>query len=345
MKTPSFAAALGAALVLPALAACGTTDASGGNNDAGPVTSEDCADDSTATATDPVTLTDGWDRTVELGEPADRVAVLEWGQTEAVLSLCVSPVAVADAEGYSLWDTAEELPEGVVDVGTRGEPNVEALLAEDPDLVIVSAYSAEDEIITTLTEYDVPVLATRAADGEDQIGQMKDTFTLIAEALGRTERADVVLDQFDQTVAEAKAEIADTDSAITDFVYFDGWIQGGNVAFRPFGQGSLVGELGEEVGLTNAWTGEVDPAWGLGQTDVEGMSSLGDATFFYTGTVDPSGDIFTELENNQLWQQIPAVADGRIHAFPEGIWTFGGPKSAEQIVEAFAAAVTANPAQ
>ena len=38
--------------------------------------------------------------------------------------------------------------------------------------------------------------------------------------------------------------------AATEFVYFDGWIQGGNVALRPFGQGSLMGELGEALGMT-----------------------------------------------------------------------------------------------
>ena len=48
----------------------------------------------------------------------------------------------------------------------------------------------------------------------------------------------------------AKAAVAGTESA--KFVYFDGWVQGGNVSIRPFGQGSLMGELGEELGLTNA---------------------------------------------------------------------------------------------
>ena len=78
-----------------------------------------------------------------------------------------------------------------------------------------------------------------------------------------------------------------------------------------FGQGSLVGELGEELGLTNAWTGEVDPAYGLGQTDIEGMTEVGDATFFYTGTTDPAGDVNAELAKNKVWGSIPAVAEDR----------------------------------
>src|SRR5690606_18956696 len=105
------------------------------------------------------------------------------------LTLCVAPVAVADADGFSLWNSAAELPGGVEDVGTRGEPNLDALFGTEPDLVIVEAYTADDEIIGQLEAYGVPVLATSGANAADPIGNMLDTFHLIAEATGREERA------------------------------------------------------------------------------------------------------------------------------------------------------------
>jgi iron complex transport system substrate-binding protein len=268
------------------------------------------------------------------------VAVLEWQQTEEVLTLCVDPVAVADAEGFARWDTAETLPAGATDVGTRGEPNLDALFATNPDLVIIEAYTPDDEIIGQLAAYGVPVLATKGADAADPIGQMKDTFTLIAEATGRQERAQVVLDEFTASLASAKAAVGDSTSATEKFVYFDGWVQGGNVSIRPFGQGSMMGELGEELGMTNAWTGEVDPAYGLGQTDIEGMTAVGDATLFYTGTEDPDSDVMAELAKNEIWKALPAVVEGNTHAFPSGIWTFGGPRSAQQVLDAYVAQLT-----
>jgi iron complex transport system substrate-binding protein len=334
----SIAAALTPVAAL-ALAACGqTTTTATESEGAGPKSSSTC--EGVKTSRGPVSLTDSYGRKVELTKPAERVAVLEWQQTEDLLTLCVNPVAVADVKGYDTWVSAEELPAGTTDVGTRGEPNLEALFATDPDLVVVEAYTAEDEILKQLAEYDVPVLATKGADAKDPISNMKDTFELIAQATGREERADKVVADFDAKLAEAKEIIADTDAAGTGFVYFDGWIDGSNVAIRPFGQGSLMGELGEELGLNNAWTGEVDPAYGLGQTDIEGMTKVGDATFFYTGTVDPAGDVNAELAKNKVWKSIPAVADGRAHAFPEGIWTFGGPKSAGQVLDAYVALLT-----
>lgn len=354
-------AALGTAALLlaAALSACGTTSDESSSDAPPPVVtessdtgadagtdagtgSEACTAD-VATSSDPVTLTDAFDRTVELDKPAQRVAVLEWQQIEDVLSLCVTPVAVADPEGFATWDTAETLPDGVVDVGTRGEPNLDALFKTNPDLVIIEAYTPDDAIIEQLEKYDVPVLTTKGADAADPIAQMKSTFELIAQATGREERAQTVLDEFDAHLADAKTAVAETAGDGTkDFVYFDGYVDGGNVVLRPFGQGSLIGELGEAVGLTNAWTGEVDAAYGLGSTDIEGMTAAGDASLFYTGTKDPtaSDDVMTELAKNPVWKALPAVADGRITGFPSGIWTFGGPRSGEQIIDAYVAAVT-----
>lgn len=355
MKTRTTATILGSALLL-ALAACGTTTPAASTVPAGSAAADatvsgrespaaqessagrtDCAADTTTTATGPVTLTDSFGRTVELAQPAQRVAVLEWQQVEDVLSLCVTPVAVADVAGYTLWDTAAALPAGVADVGTRGEPNLDALFATNPDLVIVEAYTADDEIIGQLAGYGVPVLATKGADAADPIGQMKGTFELIAQATGRQERARVVIDEFTAALAQATQTVAGTDAAGQTFVYFDGWVQGGNVSIRPFGQGSLVGELGEELGLVNAWTGEVDPAYGLGQTDIEGMVAVGDGLLFYTGTKDPDSDVLAELAKNPIWTSLPAVSGGRAYAFPAGIWTFGGPRSAQQVLDAYVA--------
>ena len=94
----------------------------------------------------------------------------------------------------------------------RGEPNLDALFATDPDLVIIEAYTAEDEIIEQLEEYEVPVLATKGADAADPIQNMMDTFSLIAEATGREERAEVVVDEFDDAPrARPRRHVADAE--------------------------------------------------------------------------------------------------------------------------------------
>lgn len=342
MNKPLAALATLGALTL-ALTACGTTQA--GTKPESQTTSTatgvGCADDTTTTSTDPVELTDAFGREVTLDKPAQKVAVLEWQQVEDVLTLCLTPVAVADAKGYSTWNTAEKLPAGVKDVGTRQEPNLDALFAAEPDLVIVEAYTRDDAIIAQLEKYGVPVLATLGANAEDPIAQMLSTFDLVAQATGRTERAEAVTEEFEQKLAEGKKAVAGASLEGAPFVFFDGWVDGGNVSLRPFGQGSLIGELGEQLGLQNAWTGEVDAAYGLGKTDIEGMTTIGDAMLLHTGTADPDSESFVDAaEKNPAWASIPAVKEGRIHAFPAGIWTFGGPRSAEQIIDAYVDVIT-----
>lgn len=289
-----------------------------------------------ADAGGPITLTDAEGRTVELPGPAQDVVVLEWQQIEDVLTLGVTPVAVADPDGYRTWDTAEELPADVADVGMRGEPNPNAVLETDPDLIIVEA-GGDD--LSRFEKYDVPVLVTKGADAADPIAQMKETFTLIAQALGKESEAEEVLAEFDAALEEGTQAIEDAGPEVTDFVYADAYVAGSTLSIRPFGQGSLVGEIGESLGLTNVWDGEVDAEYGLGQTDLEGMAAVQDAWLFYTGTEDETW--IGELEGNALWTNSSFVTEDRVVAFEDGIWTFGGPRSSEQLIDEFVAAVGA----
>ncbi len=332
------------------LTACGTTSGSDVTKSAAAATpaSQSCATDTTTTATGPVSLTDGVGRTVELDQPAKRVAVLEWQQTEDVLTLCPTPVAVSDAEGYGTYVSAEKLPDGVTDVGTRGEPDLDTLYAADLDLIIVEAFSADDELITQLEKRDVPVLATLGADAADPIGNMKDVFSTIAEATGRTERAEVVLQQFDTHLAAAKEKVAAVGLPTRDFLFFDGWIEGSNVVIRPYGKGALFTALGEQLGMTSAWTDEinkaygsggVDPAYGLAQTDIEGLTAVGSANLFYSND-DTAESYVPELAKSSIWTSLPAVKEGRAYAFPAGVWGAGGPLSNEQAIDAYVDVLT-----
>jgi ferric hydroxamate transport system substrate-binding protein len=330
-----------------ALSSCGTTDVSQEKTAADEVaTSQGCED--VATTSGPVSLTDSLGRTVKLDHPAERVAVLEWQQTEDLLSLCVTPVGAASIDGYETYVSAEKLPDSVTNVGERGEPDLDALYGTDPDLIVIEAYSADDELLKKLEERDVPVLATIGADGSGQIANMKTVFSMIGEATGRSERADQVLAEFDQHLTDAKAEVADAGLATTDFVFFDGWIEGGNVVIRPYGQGALFTELGEQLGLTGAWTDEinesygsggVDPAYGLAQTDIEGLTAVGEANLIYAN--DGTEDSYVpELEKNSIWNSLPAVKEDRAYEFPPGVWGAGGPRSGEQAIDAFVAVIT-----
>lgn len=332
-------------LALALTAGCGTTSVGDTDAAAAPA-SQSCADDTTVTTDDPVELTDGVGRTVELEKPAERIAVLEWQEVEDALTLCVTPVAVADPSGYSTWVSAEKLPEDVADVGTREEPDLDALYAQDPDLIVIEGFSKDEEILGQLEKQDVPVVVARGNDPEDPIGNMKDVFSLIAEATGRTERAEQILEEFDSHLAQRKADVADVDMPTKDFVFFDGWVEGGNLTLRPYTDGALFTQLGRELGMTPAWdeevneshgTGGLSAEYGLAQTDIEGLTAVGDANLFFSnGEESGYGE---ELTGSDIWKNLPAVKEGRAYEFPV-VWGAGGPRSTLQAVDAYADLLT-----
>ncbi|OQQ13224.1 Fe3+-hydroxamate ABC transporter [Streptomyces sp. M41(2017)] len=340
------AASASAGLVALAATACGTTDvdkAAPANRASASPASKSCADDTTTTATGPVSFKDGVGRQVKLDHPAQRIAVLEWQQVEDALTLCVTPTAVSDAKGYSTWVSAEKLPSGVTDIGTREEPDLDTLYAAKPDLIVVEAFDADDETIAKLEKRGVPVMATRGANPDDPIGNMRDVFSMIGKATGRTERADQVLKEFDQHLAKAKQQVVDADLPTNDFLFFDGWLEGGNLTIRPYSDGALFTEIGKELGMKPAWTndvnkahgdGGVDPAYGLAQTDVEGLAAVGDANIFYAND-EGAGGYVAALAKNPIWKTLPAVKEGRAHAFPARVWGAGGPRSCEQAIDAY----------
>lgn len=304
------------------LSACGTTEDTAGTP----------APD--ATSSGPVTVTDSRGKTVDLKAPASKVVALEWAEAEILTSLGVMPVGVADPKGYATWVTAAKLDATVKDVGARGEPSVDSIVALQPDLVVMEG-DRSPAIVAQLEKY-VPVLVTKGSDAKDNLGRLRSDVKMIAQAVGRTAEGDKLLADLDAALADGKKKIADAGAAGQQFAIADGWREGSTVSIRMFGQGALASQLGIQLGLKNAWTGKVDEVWGLGQTDVEGMTVLKgqDLHFFYNAS--DGDDVFVDgLAGNAIWKSLPFVQQNKLHRMPDGIWTFGGPASAKQYIDQF----------
>ncbi|TYB47329.1 iron-siderophore ABC transporter substrate-binding protein [Nonomuraea sp. PA05] len=313
------------------LAACGTTEA--------PVTTQSPAAGSTASATaTPVTLTDARGKEVKLDRPATRVVSLEWGETEMLVSLGVMPVGAADVKGYATWDTAAKLDSTVKDVGMRQEPSIDSISALDPDLVIMES---DDEELATQLEKFVPVMVAKGSDATDNLKRMRDDLNMIAMATGKTDAATKLMSDFDAAMAAGKEKLAAAGAAGKPFIMADGWKQGSTISIRLFGKGALVSEVATQLGLKNAWTGKVDAEWGLGTTDVEGLTVLKDpeTRFFYNAS--DGEDVFADgLDKNAIWKSLPFVEKQQVTKLPNGIWTFGGPASCQQFADALVKAFT-----
>jgi ferric hydroxamate transport system substrate-binding protein len=317
-RTPTTLAVAAAAAAL-LLSGCGTTE-----------TTPSAAAEQ---GSQPVTVTDSRGTTVTLDRPATRVVGLEWAEVEMLGTLGVSPVGVADPKGYATWDSAAPLDDDVQDVGGRGEPSVDSIIALQPDLVVMEA-DRGTALIRQVQEY-VPVIVTSGSDASRNLDRMREDFTMIAQAVGRSDKAEQVLADLDEKIAEGRERIEAAGATGSAFAMADGWMEGSNVSIRMFGKGALFSDVAEKLGLENAWTGKVDPVWGLGTTDVEGVTALEDnkdLRFLYSASAEP--DVFTQgLANNPIWESLPFVKRDNMTKLDKGTWTFGGPAACEKFID------------
>lgn len=321
LKRSAVPAALAAAALFAA-SACGTTEDGAG-------------DEATTAESGPVSVTDFLGRTVELDAPAAKVVTLEWAETEIAASLGVMPVGAADLEGYNTWVGASEpMDDSVVDVGTRQEPSVDAIAGLSPDLIIMEP--DDEKLIASIEEF-APVLVVEGSNATDNLERMHRDVDMIAALTGKTAEADALWTEFEAKVEATKTAIEAAGTGSVPYLYADGWVEGDAISIRPFGTGSLVGSLAASVGLQNAWTGETDPAWGLGGTDVEGMAQYTDTELKFIYNNSYNDNIFNEkLVGNPIWDGLKFVKDGSMYELPHSIWTFGGPRSSGAILDYFA---------
>ncbi|MER6104598.1 iron-siderophore ABC transporter substrate-binding protein [Streptomyces sp. NPDC001832] len=302
---------------------------------------EPAADDKAKKTAEPITLTDATGTKVELDGPAKKVVATEWNVVESLVSLGVDPVGVADAKGYKTWDTAAPLKNNPKDIGTRSEPSMDTIAALKPDLIV--ATTGLPPAATKQLRNIAPVLEVKAADASDPVGQMTKNLDLIAQATGTTEQAEKLNKQFGAKIAEGKKDLADAGLAGAQIAFADGYVVSNQVSIRPFTSGSLIGGVNEKLGLKNAWSVKGDEEYGLGTTDVEGLTKLGDDVHFaYIGNDgDKNSSPFTgALAKDKVWTSLPFVEKGNVHRLPDGIWMFGGPESMMKYIDSVVAALT-----
>ncbi|TCK21559.1 iron-siderophore ABC transporter substrate-binding protein [Pseudonocardia endophytica] len=306
------------AMLVALLAACGTTEPS-------------APEPGQAAAGGPVTVTDARGKQVTLQAPATRVVGLEWNVVEHAVSLGVMPVGAADVEGYGKWVTAEPLDASVRDVGVRGEPSIDTIASLRPDLIL-----ATDELPGSAVqqmERFAPVVFVKGGDAKDGLGQMRRNLDIVATTLGKQAEAATLLSEMDATIERGRTALAAR--AGQPFLFADGYLEGSQVSIRPFANGSMLSDVTTRLGMRNAWTEPGDGVYGLGQSDVEGLTRVGDATFLYIANDRDGGDPFaTALAGNAVWKSLPFVKSGNVHRLPDGIWMFGGPTSVQRYVDA-----------
>ncbi|MEV3935242.1 iron-siderophore ABC transporter substrate-binding protein [Glycomyces sp. NPDC049804] len=288
--------ALGAASACAlALAACGTSDPAAERNE-----------------------TEGETRTVEhaMGAteiPAEpqRVVVLDTDKIDTALSLGVTPIGAARASEAELPGYLGDLS-GVAVVGTTAEPDLEAIEALEPDLILGSKFRQEafyDELNAI-----APTVFT------EQVGvTWKENFLLDGDALGKGEEAKGLLDAYETRAAEFGASLGDALATQVSLVRFM------PDQIRYYGPDSFSGIVLGDVGLARPELQQLNGAEDrrFGEVSAEELDTVGGDVVFYCAYGTDGEAMLAEYTAGELWRSIPAVQGGKAYPVDDEIWMTG----------------------
>jgi ferric hydroxamate transport system substrate-binding protein len=261
-------------------------------------------------------------------QTATRVVALEWVYAENLLALGIEPVGVADIQGYKQYvNIKPSLAASVVDVGTRQEPSLEAIAQLKPDLILgvelrhQTIYDTLAAIAPTLIFNPYPSTANA-----NQLDEMQQTFLKIAEQVNRRDVAQKVLQQMQTQFQTAATRIKNTQKP--DFVL--GQFSDNAPQIRLFTDNSMAAQILTSIGLKNAWKGEFD-RFGFNTVWVEALPKVQTANFIYIPA--PNSPYQQQLKDHPVWRRLEFVQQKRLYAIAPDTWLFGGPLSAQILVD------------
>jgi iron complex transport system substrate-binding protein len=234
-----------------------------------------------------VVVDDALDTTVVPAVPV-RVVSLNPASTEMIFAIGKGAALV----GRTRWDTYPESARTVPDLGDGMRPNVEAVLAVRPDLVIV--YESRENLAArdALRRSGIPVIAQRT----DRVADFARTVMVLGRVFDDTARATAVRDS---VLASLERAHELTRSASRPRVFWPLWANPPIAA----GGGSFLTELLDAAGATNVYGELVSPSPTVTMEDV--LRRNPDVVL-----VTPQGA--ARIGADPRWRVLPAVRLGRV---------------------------------
>ncbi|WP_432166014.1 ABC transporter substrate-binding protein [Streptomyces sp. bgisy031] len=303
-----------------ALTACGSSD--GGSGAAAPA--------SRKTHTVSTAMGD-----VKVPEHPTRVVVLDTGELDSALTLGVKPVGATHAateEGFPSYLPEDEV-KGIKEVGEIADPDMEAVAALDPDLILTS--KVRDGARYQQLSAIAPTVMTESTGTA-----WKESFQVHADALGRKAQAKKVVSDYDAHVARVTAAIGGKEKAAATDINFVRFVEGADI--RIYGRQNYIGSILADLGVGRpAITDKAKDGFSY---DVSPEKiDLADADVIFTSTYgDPGRAKTTRTMKSGLWKNLEASEDGKVFQVDDNLWIAGiGYTAAHQILDEFQKDLTA----
>lgn len=263
-----------------------------------------------------------------------RVIAIDWATTETLLSLGITPVGMADMEGYKQWVISPTLPAGITDVGARNEPNLELISELKPDLILINsglapAYDKLSKIAPTImynvyNEDKTPLKSVQALTLK--LGNILGKHETAARLIARTQ---TLLRKNGDTIRAAQPTI--------DPLLFVRIIDNSTLHFQ--GKGSLINDTIHAMGLKNEWHGKTN-FWGFSTVEIAKIAEHQQANIFLLQSVKKAEK--KKFVNSPLWQAMAFSQQNKVYELPP-IWSYGGLLAAQRFSNELVTLLTKQP--
>ncbi|MEU1150956.1 iron-siderophore ABC transporter substrate-binding protein [Streptomyces sp. NPDC005863] len=264
---------------------------------------------------------------VKVPQAPRRVVVLDTAELDSAITLGVRPVGATHVEAGSGFP--DYLPKdkvsGIKDVGEMMNPNLEAIAALKPDLILTSK-------IRHAAKYDQLKAIAPTVMTETTGYPWKENFRLHAEALGKRAEAKKVITRYRAHAERVTQAIGGRAKAERTEVNVLRFIEGADI--RLYGDQSYIATILKDVGLGRApiaakakdgFSYDLSPEKiDLADTDVIFRSTYG----------DPKKSKETQTTRSGLWKNMRAVKTGNVHTVEDELWIQGiGYTAADKILD------------
>jgi iron complex transport system substrate-binding protein len=302
----------GALLGTLALAGCGQTGTTATPSSPAPAPSAPAAEGF------PVTIEAGNGK-VTLTKKPERIVSLSATHTETLFAIGAGPQVVA-------VDDSSNHPPEAPKTGLSGfKPNVEAIVAKKPDLVIVS--DDLDKVVAELGKVNVPVLLEPAAT---KIDEAYEEISELGAATGNKAKADALVTDMKAAMDKLAAE-APKDKRLTYYHELDQ---------TPYAATSktFIGQIYGMFGLTNIADKAPDPAGGYPKLSAEFVAQA-DPDLIFLADVKCCQQNKEALAKRPGWKDLSAIKNDRVILLDDDIASRWGPRIVD-LAEAIGAAVS-----
>ena len=248
-----------------------------------------CRGDASRTSVTAASLDrDDFGDTIRVNAPATRIVSLSPVTTEILFAIGAGDRVV----GRTHWDTYPAAARAVQDLGNGMQPNVEAILATRPDLVVIYGSPSNRAAALQLRRAGIATIAVRT----DHVSDFRRATTWIARAIGDSAAGAVVSDSVEHSIAAAsQAATAGTGPTVLWHLW--------DAPVMTIGRGSYMSELVAAAGGRNLFDDLEAPS---PQVTIEEIVRR-NPDYVIAG---PSGA--ESIRKKGAWQAIPAVREGRI---------------------------------